>query len=107
MHPSSPTEPNLQVQLAMQQAEQDRKPLPTLLVNTNTPVSQISCLPVVVQQEKPGLPVGSVNWTEKGKNATSHITVHISQANWHNNTYNFRHKIKEILSTTQHPNPMA
>jgi hypothetical protein len=57
----------------MQQAEQDRKPSPTLLVNTNTPanpapVSQISCL-----QEKPGLPVGSVNWTEKGKNTTSHI----------------------------------
>jgi hypothetical protein len=96
----------------MQQAEQDRKPLLTLLVNTNTPanpspVSQISCLPVVVQQEKPGLPVGSVNWTEKGKNTTLYITVHISQENWHNNTYNFRHKIKEILNTTQHPHPMA
>lgn len=96
----------------MQQAEQDRKQSLTLLVNTNTPanpspVSQISCLPVVVQQEKPGLPVDSVNWTEKGKNTTSHITVHISQANWHNNTYNFRHKIKEIINTTQHPNPMA
>jgi len=56
----------------MQQAEQDRKQSLTLLVNTNTPanpspVSQISCLPVVVQQEKPGLPVDSVNWTEKGK----------------------------------------